>query len=206
MGSLALSLAFIELRSFEGKRDEKEAMVVVSDSLGCCRQRLRVRVSGEPQCHTHSKTIMAARNTIQSLSTATTGVDALSLLAEPPTRHVDGAAMDYFLIELVQTIRQSSIVATARQKKIEQEMIQAGFVPPSAAQTQAKKDALGLSGESPNAARNSNGKSKESEEDESVRVRLEAIGVHVGANFTERYVCSSLSIGSSLIPHTKVMS
>jgi ribosomal protein L12E/L44/L45/RPP1/RPP2 len=103
-------------------------------------------------------------------------------------RHVDGAAMDYFLIELVETIRLSSVVATARQKKIEQEMIQAGFVPPSAAQMQAKKDALGLSGESP-AGRGSNGKSKESEEDESVRVRLEAIGVHVGANFTERCVC-----------------
>ena len=151
---------------------------------------------------------MAARNSAQGFNAATTGSEALSLLAEPPTRHVDGAAMDYFLIELVQTIRQSSAVATARQRKTEQEMIQAGFVPPSsAAQMSSKKDAPGLSDDSPNVARGSNGKTKESEEDESVRVRLEAIGVHVGASFTERYVRSPWCLQYLfLIPNLKTMS
>ncbi len=39
--------------------------------------------------------------------------------------------MDYFIIEMVATLRESAAVATARAKKIEQEMLEAGADPAS---------------------------------------------------------------------------
>ncbi|KAI0252731.1 transport protein particle component [Lactifluus subvellereus] len=104
----------------------------------------------------------------------------LAALADPQLRLVDAAAMDYFLIEAVQTLRHSSAIADARAKKIEDEMIEAGLIPPPLPpQVKAKKDAqrdsIGAGSSAPS-----------DDEDEGLRARLEAIGLHVGANITER--------------------
>jgi hypothetical protein len=95
---------------------------------------------------------------------------------------MDAAAMDYFLIEAVRTLRHSSAVAEARAKKVEDEMIDAGLIPPPPPpQVKAKKDAqrdsIGTGTSAPS-----------DDEDEGLRARLEAIGLHVGANITERCV------------------
>ena len=102
---------------------------------------------------------------------------SLAVLADPQSRLVDAAAMDYFLIEAVQILRHSSAVADARAKKVEDEMIEAGLIPPPPPQqVKAKKDAQ----------RDSVGTALLDDEDEGLRARLEAIGLHVGANITER--------------------
>jgi len=112
---------------------------------------------------------------------------SLAALADPQPRLVDAAAMDYFLIEAVQTLRHSSAVAEARAKKVEDELVEAGLIPPPPPpppQTKAKKDAQ----------RDSIGPGfsiPSDDEDEGLRARLEAIGLHVGANITER--CEDLS-------------
>jgi hypothetical protein len=105
--------------------------------------------------------------------------------------------MDYFLIEAVNTLRASAAVATARAKKVEQEMIDAGLIPAPAPVlhplTTMRESASGsLSGER-DSARSSGSKrgsasAKSDEDEEAVRTRLEAIGLHVGANFAERYI------------------
>ncbi|KAG5652833.1 hypothetical protein H0H81_003457 [Sphagnurus paluster] len=103
---------------------------------------------------------------------------------------MDAAAMDYFMIELVNTLKESSAVATARSKKIEKEMIEAGLIPPPSATASgalAKKDSARDSVTSLN-SRNTGKATVLDEDEEAVRARLEAIGIHVGANFTERYV------------------
>ncbi|KAG2748601.1 transport protein particle component [Suillus brevipes Sb2] len=104
---------------------------------------------------------------------------ALSALADPPARLVDGAAMDYLLIEAVNALRVSSAVASARASKIERDMVEAGLVPPppTPAKQQNPRDS----------ASSTSGKiSGPADEDEGVRSRLEAIGIHVGGNFAER--------------------
>ena len=104
---------------------------------------------------------------------------SLAALADPQPRLVDAAAMDYFLIEAVQTLRHSTAVAEARAKKVENEMVEAGLIPPPPPpQTRAKKDAQRDSGTGSSALSD--------DEDEGLRARLEAIGLHVGANITER--------------------
>jgi hypothetical protein len=105
---------------------------------------------------------------------------ALSALADPPARLVDGAAMDYLLIETVNALRVSSAVASARARKIERDMVEAGLVPlppPPAKQQNPRDSASSASGKISGPA----------DEDEEVRSRLEAIGIHVGGNFAERY-------------------
>ena len=88
--------------------------------------------------------------------------------------------MEYFLIEAVHTLRRSSAVADSRAQKIEDEMIEAGLIPPiPPPQVKAKKDAQ----------RDSVLSAPGDEEEEGLRARLEAIGMHVGANITER--CAS---------------
>jgi len=117
---------------------------------------------------------------------------SLATLADPPTRLVDSCAMDYFLIEAVNALRASSAVASARAKKVEQEMIDAGLIPAPAVvlppltirestsgSVSGARDSVGSTG-------SKSGSMKTDDEDEGVRVRLESIGVHVGANFTER--------------------
>lgn len=126
------------------------------------------------------------QNTAARPSSATTSVPSLAAVADPSTRYVDGAAMDYFVIEMVNTLRASSAVATARAKKIEQEMVDAGLMPPPAALPPALKktqlrDSVGSDGSRPSISKD--GK----DEDEDLRARLEAIGMHVGANMAERY-------------------
>ncbi|KAI0666187.1 transport protein particle component [Trametes maxima] len=94
--------------------------------------------------------------------------------------------MDYFVIEMVNTLRASSAIATARAKKVEQEMIDAGLMPaPAPAPPALKKDKIRDSMGS-NASRSSLSKEGQEGEDEELRARLEAIGVHVGANMAER--------------------
>ncbi|KAF9259158.1 transport protein particle component [Marasmius fiardii PR-910] len=122
----------------------------------------------------------------------------LVALAEPPLRYVDGAMMDYFLIEVVNTLRESSQVATARSKKIEKEMLEAGLLPPVAAPAAAVASRMDVTSPrgtpSPRDSTTSLSSTKVGgkasapvdEEEEALRVRLEAIGIHVGANFTER--------------------
>ncbi|KAF8060771.1 TRAPP complex subunit trs33 [Lyophyllum atratum] len=134
---------------------------------------------------------MAGRTSLQmasSIATSSLVPANLAALAEPPIRQIDAAAMDYFLIELVEALRASSAVATARSKKIEQEMAEAGLLPPpapAAPSLPAKKESARDSVTSLN-SRNTGKAAVLDEEEEAVRVRLEAIGLHVGANFTER--------------------
>jgi trafficking protein particle complex subunit 6 len=125
---------------------------------------------------------------------------SLATLADPQQRLVDAAAMDYFLIEAVQTLRHSSAVAEARAKKVENEMIEAGLIPASPPpQVKAKKDALreltGAGSPAPS-----------DDEDEGLRARLEAIGLHVGENITERCGDHTFSLTKKGVDrHPKVM-
>ncbi|KAI0735763.1 transport protein particle component [Earliella scabrosa] len=132
---------------------------------------------------------MSARNSFQNTATrpssTTASVPSLAAVADPAPRYVDGAAMDYFVIEMVNTLRASSAVATARAKKVEQEMIDAGLMPPPTAVPPALKksqlrESVGSDGS--RASISKDGK----DEDEELRARLEAIGMHVGANMAER--------------------
>lgn len=133
--------------------------------------------------------VLGLGTTWRNMNQAASSSSSLALLADPPMRLMDGAAMDYFQIELVEALRHSSSVATARAKKIEQEMIESGLIPPPpppAPTLRVKKDVQRESLTS-NASQSAiASKSPLDEEEEEVRVRLEAIGLHVGANITER--------------------
>lgn len=129
----------------------------------------------------------------------------VSLLAENPPRQMDGAAMDYFLIELVHTLRASSAVATARARQTERTMAEAGLIPPAPLaplkgdrERKIERDSLNSAAASPRESagstlasvlsRSAASKANEGldEDEEAVRKRLEAIGAHVGSNITER--------------------
>ena len=113
----------------------------------------------------------------------------ISLLADPPTNLVDAILHDYFLIELVNTLRVSSAVATKRAKDRENEMIKAGLIPavaqpsapPQNVLSPPSKEGLGI-GHGRGAAIE-----KVDEAEEALRARLESMGMHVGANLAERY-------------------
>ena len=136
---------------------------------------------------------MTSRPSIQVTSSTT-----LAALADPPIRQIDAAAMDYFLIELVATLRESAAVATARSKKVEQEMLEAGLIPPpTPVPSSLKKEKESSARDSVTSlvsrtGSTAGGKSAVDEE-EPVRQRLETIGMHVGANFTERFGYFSVS-------------
>ncbi|KAF5337618.1 hypothetical protein D9758_014923 [Tetrapyrgos nigripes] len=141
---------------------------------------------------------MSSRPSIQisssSKSASSLVTPSLAALADPPMRYVDGAMMDYFLIEVVNTLRESSAVATARSKRIEKEMVDAGLIPPP----QPALPTLPLKTENPRDSTVSlNSRSGKNaavdEEEEAIRTRLEAIGLHVGANFAER-LCRDRSL------------
>lgn len=107
----------------------------------------------------------------------------VTAMADPPMRYMDGAAFDFFLIEMVNTLRASSAHAQARARKAEQEMIDAGLLPaplPTQATRKYHKDSI--------ASLASKETAKGEDEEEGLRLRLEAIGMHVGANITEKYV------------------
>ncbi|KAG2001935.1 hypothetical protein CC2G_004918 [Coprinopsis cinerea AmutBmut pab1-1] len=69
---------------------------------------------------------MAARASTSSLAPV-----SLSTLSDPPIRHIDATAYEYFLIEMVSTLRESAAYATARSKAIEKEMADAGLIVPT---------------------------------------------------------------------------
>ncbi|KAF8627098.1 hypothetical protein AX15_004548 [Amanita polypyramis BW_CC] len=125
---------------------------------------------------------------------------ALAALADPPTRYIDGAAMDYFVIEMVNTLRDSSAVAIARTKRIEREMVDAGLLPPPPPAPPAKEIARdsGTSLSSKTGTKNQ----PVDEEEEALRLRLEGIGMHVGANFTER-LCRDKSLFTEVLDAIK---
>lgn len=133
---------------------------------------------------------MTTRTSVQTIRPSSSIASGLAVLAEPPTRQVDGAMMDYFLIEVVNTLKASAAVATARAKQIEKEMVDSGLIPPPASTAPPslplKKDSVreSITGRP---ASTPTTKVPEDEE-EAVRTRLENIGIHVGANFTERRV------------------
>jgi hypothetical protein len=125
---------------------------------------------------------------------------SLAALADPPTRQIDGAVMDYFLIEMVAALRDSAAVATARSKQVEQEMIEAGLLPhPIPVPTSLKKDSSARDSVTSLISRTGSaaGKGTLDEEEEPVRQRLEAIGMHVGANFSERCVFRCVAFHNS---------
>ncbi|TEB29276.1 transport protein particle component [Coprinellus micaceus] len=137
---------------------------------------------------------MASRASTSSLAPAT-----LAALSDPPAKLVDGAAFDYFLIEMASTLRESAAVAYARAKRVEQEMLEAGLLPvnPTATATQAsmsKKAGGGPPGardsvtslSSTRGSKSNAAASQIDEEDEPLRSRLETIGVQVGSRFVER--------------------
>ena len=132
---------------------------------------------------------MSSRSSFQNPAnrpSSTAGsVPSLAAVADPPPRFVDGAAMDYFVIEMVNTLRASSAVATARAKQVEQEMIDAGLMPTPAAVPPALKKSQLRESVASDGSRGSISKDGAGE-DEELRVRLEAIGMHVGANMAER--------------------
>lgn len=114
----------------------------------------------------------------------------MNSLMDPPQKQVDNAVMDYFMIEMVNTLRSSAAIATARAKRLEQEMIEAGLVPqptpappPLPLKKESARDSVtSLASKSGSVA----GKAALDEDEEAIRVRLEAIGTHVGANITEK--------------------
>ncbi|KAK0501798.1 TRAPP complex subunit trs33 [Armillaria luteobubalina] len=126
---------------------------------------------------------------------------SLAVMAEPPARHVDGAMMDYFMIELVNAVRESSAVALARAKKVEQEMVESGLLLPPAPPVPVlplkdnSRDSLTSIASRNSATAKAN---PVTEAEEAVRVRLEAIGMHVGANFTERLCLEKMLFSETL--------
>lgn len=138
---------------------------------------------------------MSSRTSFQnsaSRPSSSSAVPSLAAVADPALRHVDGAAMDYFVIEMVNTLRASSAVAAARAKKTEQEMVDAGLMPASAPVPPPLKKSQLRESIASNASRTSLSKDAKDEDEEELRARLEAIGMHVGANMAERCVLSSL--------------
>ncbi|GBE78567.1 NO signaling/Golgi transport ligand-binding domain-containing protein [Sparassis latifolia] len=133
---------------------------------------------------------MSARTSFQSSASAinpppssTAVVPTLNALSDPVVCQIDGPTMDYLLIEVVNALRASSVVAANRARKIEHEMIEAGLIPAPVPVLPVSKDAPRDSVRS-NVSRGS--KAAGEDDEEAVQVRLEAIGMHVGANLTER--------------------
>ncbi|KAF8139764.1 NO signaling/Golgi transport ligand-binding domain-containing protein [Boletus edulis] len=116
----------------------------------------------------------------------------MTSLADPPVRLVDGAVMDYLLIEAVSALRASAAVAVARAKKIEQEMADAGILPPPppTKTPQSNRESIGST--------TSRTQADDDDDDEGVRTRLEAIGLHVGGNYVERLCRDRPLFGDSL--------
>ncbi|TBU48738.1 transport protein particle component [Dichomitus squalens] len=133
---------------------------------------------------------MASRNSFQTPanrpSSSTSSVPSLAAVADPPPRYIDGAAMDYFVIEMVNTLRASSAVATARVKKVEKDLVDAGLMPPSAPAPPTLKKSQLRDSIGSDASLHPVSKDGNCEDDEELRARLEAIGMHVGANMAER--------------------
>lgn len=135
---------------------------------------------------------MSSRSSFQNPanrpSSSTSAVPSLAAVADPPARYVDGAAMDYFVIEMVNTLRASSAVAVARAKKVEKELVDVGLMPPTALVPPALKKSQLRDSIGSDMSRNSISHDRREEDEEELRARLEGIGMHVGANMAERSV------------------
>ena len=94
-------------------------------------------------------------------------MSALATLANPPLSYVDGAMFDYFLMEMVATIRQSSIVAGQRQRQLEDEMANANLL-------QHSQHRIG----------------HQNLAEDALRARLDNMGAQVGASLVEKSVLS----------------
>lgn len=151
---------------------------------------------------------MATRNSLQSptyvssaASSSSLITPTLSALADPPIHLADAAALDYLIIEMTHALRASASVAAARTKKIEREMVEAGLLPAPPEKNAAAKEneKERLKKEQQRESMGSAGtkgsvivggfsvKATEVDEDEEgLRIRLEAIGVQVGGNIAER--------------------
>lgn len=152
---------------------------------------------------------MSTRDSLQTPAYASAAASSSSLitpnlaaLSDPPVRFADAAALDYLVIEMVHTLRDSSQTALARIQKLEAEMREAGLEPSPVPPEKGKgssvkdKDKLKASGrESPGGTRirvvSSTGtilgvEAEVDEEEQNLMLRLEAIGMHIGANIAER--------------------
>ncbi|EAU93354.1 trafficking protein particle complex subunit 6B [Coprinopsis cinerea okayama7 len=140
---------------------------------------------------------MAARASTSSLAPV-----SLSTLSDPPIRHIDATAYEYFLIEMVSTLRESAAYATARSKAIEKEMADAGLIVPTPTTVTGPPAASGSRGSQPPGPRDSvtslqsttrpkssaSGAGGDADDPtlDPLRHRLLAIGSHTGANLSER--------------------
>ncbi|EJD04562.1 transport protein particle component [Fomitiporia mediterranea MF3/22] len=165
---------------------------------------------------------MALRSSLQSPAYTSTAASSsslvtpsLSLLADPPVRLADAAALDYLVIEMVHALRASASVATERVKRVERELLDAGLgpapAPPEKSVTLKEKERLKKDGrESVGSTRTrvsslagqcyglDTSMSEAEEDEESLRLRLEAIGVHVGGNVAERLCRERPRFGDTL--------
>lgn len=107
----------------------------------------------------------------------------VTAMADAPVRFMDGATFDFFIIEMVNTLRASSTHAQTRARKVEQEMIDAGLLPAPLPTPTIRKDFRDST-----TSLTSKAMAKVDDEEEGLRLRLEAIGMHIGANITERHV------------------
>lgn len=155
---------------------------------------------------------MSTRTSLQSAaynSRATSSTSlvtpSLSVLADPPVRLVDAAAYDYLVIEMVHALRDSAEVATKRVEAVEDEMRAAGLLPAPPPPEKEKvivvdserakretRSSIGSAGigvrvgspaDSSGSGRGADGTDTG---EEGLRLRLEAIGVHIGGNIAER--------------------
>jgi len=118
-------------------------------------------------------------------STSSLTPSSAQALADPETKQVDAAVLDYFIIELTNTLKHSSAVATARFKRREAELIEAGLLAPPPPRKEPPSGVRDSVNSATSLASNRNVKPLDDAE-EAVRQRLENIGVIVGGNLAER--------------------
>ncbi|KAE9410313.1 transport protein particle component [Gymnopus androsaceus JB14] len=98
--------------------------------------------------------------------------------------------MDYFLIEVVNTLRESTKVAIKREKEREAVMKEAGLIPSNSNNANTRDPTASARDSTSSLASTKVGSGKE---EEALKMRLEAIGMHVGSNFSER-LCLNRSL------------
>jgi hypothetical protein len=111
-----------------------------------------------------------------ALSTASLASPNLTRLLEASHHEIDAAPLDYLFIELIHSLQQSSAVAHARRKRLNQEIQQAG---------------LNLGSTSKQSSQNG----VEETPEQQLALRLERVGIHVGSSLTERYVYQLPALG-----------
>ena len=73
-----------------------------------------------------TNTLQSPAYTSTAASSSSLVTPSLTLLADPPIRLADGAALDYLMIEMVGVLRESAGVANERVRRVEREMKEAG--------------------------------------------------------------------------------